>query len=165
MAAHPLTPNTQHLSPRIVLAVGAIVADGDSILLIQRGHAPSAGRWSIPGGRVELGETLPEALRREIQEECGLDVTIGDVAIILDRITRDSDGSVRSHYLILDFWATPASGPSPSVVRASSDAADAGWFTLDQIRQLPTTPNLLDYLREAVRRRDAGIPGCLVVGD
>jgi ADP-ribose pyrophosphatase YjhB (NUDIX family) len=157
-------PSTQHLEPRIVLAVGAIVADGDRLLLIQRGHAPSAGLWSIPGGRVELGETLPQALRREIQEECGLDVMVGDVAIILDRISRDAAGNVRSHYLILDFWASPT-GPLPSTVHASSDAADAGWFTLDQIRDLPTTNKLHDYLCEAARRRAAGIPGCLVVGD
>jgi 8-oxo-dGTP diphosphatase len=159
------TPSTQHPAPSIVVAVGAIVVDGERILLIQRGHPPAEGRWSIPGGRVEVGETLPQALRREIQEECGLDVAVGDVAIILDRITRDANGSVRSHYLILDFWATPVAGPVPTIVHASSDAADAGWFTLDEIRQLATTTNLVAYLAEAHKRRAAGLPGCLVVGD
>ena len=157
-------PGTQHPAPCIVVAVGAIVTDGERVLLIQRGHPPGQGLWSIPGGRVELGETLHAALRREIQEECGLDVDVGDVAIMLDRVTRDSDGSVRSHYLILDFWSTPVGSPIPDV-RASSDASDAGWYTLDQIRQLPTTNKLADYLEEALRRRAARIPGCLVVGD
>jgi ADP-ribose pyrophosphatase YjhB (NUDIX family) len=152
-------------APRIVVAVGAIVVDGEGILLIQRGHPPAEGRWSIPGGRVETGETLPQAVRREIQEECGLDVAVGDIAIVLDRISRDPIGRVQSHYLILDFWATPATGRAPPIVRASSDAADAGWFTLDEARQLATTTNLVDYLEEALRRRAAGIPGCLVVGD
>ncbi len=165
MSSQPLTPSTQNPEPRIVVAVGAIVADGERILLIQRGHAPSKGLWSIPGGRVELGETLPQALRREIQEECGLDVAVGDLAIVLDRVTRDAAGNVRSHYLILDFWATPTSGHASPVVTASSDAADVGWFTLPEVRQLPTTNNLIDYLTEAVHRRNAGIPGCLVVGD
>jgi 8-oxo-dGTP diphosphatase len=149
----------------IVVAVGAIVTDDERILLIERGHPPSQGSWSIPGGRVELGETLPAALRREILEECGLDVDIGDLAIALTRITRDPEGSVRSHYLIFDFWATPASGEDGPVIHASSDASDAGWFTLDQMRELPTTPNLIDYLAEALRRRRERVPGCLVVGD
>jgi ADP-ribose pyrophosphatase YjhB (NUDIX family) len=158
------TPNTQHPTPRIVVAVGAIVTQGEHILLIQRGHPPGDGLWSIPGGRVELGETLAEAVRREIHEECGLDVVVGDVAIVLDRIGRGSDGAVRSHYLILDFWATPAN-PLVAPIQASSDARAAGWFTLPELGQLQTTTNLAAYLEEALRRRAAGIPGCLVVGD
>jgi ADP-ribose pyrophosphatase YjhB (NUDIX family) len=154
-----------HSAPSIVVAVGAIVVDGERILLIQRGHPPAEGRWSIPGGRVEPGETLPHAVRREIQEECGLNVAVGDIAIVLDRISRDPNGQAQSHYLILDFWVTPATGHAPPIIRASSDAADAGWFTLDEARQLATTTNLVDYLEEALRRRAAGIPGCLVVGD
>jgi len=153
------------LAPSIIVAVGAIVVDGERVLLIQRGHPPAEGRWSIPGGRVEPGETLPQAVRREIQEECGLDVAVGDVAIILDRISHDPNRGVRSHYLILDFWATPTSGHASPIVRASSDAADAGWFSLDEARQLATTTNLVDYLAEALRRHAAGLPGCLVVGD
>lgn len=117
------------------------------------------GAWSIPGGRVEFDETLPQAVCRELLEECALEVTVGDVAIILDRITRGSDGSIISHYLIVDFWASAAHDQ----VRACSDARDVGWFTLDQIRQLPTTTNLAWYLEEALRRRNTG--GCLVVSD
>jgi ADP-ribose pyrophosphatase YjhB (NUDIX family) len=152
------------VTPRIVVAVGALVVDGDRVLLIQRGHPPGEGLWSIPGGRVEVGETLPEALRREIQEECGIEIAVGDPAIMLDRITRDAQGNVRSHYLILDFWATPVVSPTPPVC-PSDDARDAGWFTLDQIRQLPTTNKLADYIAEALRRQVERVPGCLVVGD
>ena len=151
--------------PTIVVAVGALVTNAEKILLVQRGHPPSQGSWSIPGGRVELGETLPQALRREILEECGLQVAVGDLAIALTRITRNADGSVRSHYVIFDFWAAPASGQVPAVLVASSDASDIGWFTLDQTRQLATTSNLVDYLAESLRRRKERIPGCLVVGD
>jgi ADP-ribose pyrophosphatase YjhB (NUDIX family) len=104
-------------------------------------------------------------LRREIQEECGLNVAVGELAIVLDRISRDSDGSILSHYLILDFWATPTDGAARPMIRASSDAADAGWFTLDEMGGLSTTTNLAAYLAEALRRRTAAIPGCLVVGD
>lgn len=146
---------------RIVVGVGAIITRGDRVLLARRGHPPAEGAWSIPGGRVEIGEILTEALRREIQEECCLDVTVGDVAILLDRITRQTDGTLVSHYLIIDFWATATSEDA----RASSDASAIGWFTLDEVRQLPTTTNLAGYLEEALRRRAAGTPGCLIVND
>jgi ADP-ribose pyrophosphatase YjhB (NUDIX family) len=144
----------------ITVAVGAIIADGDRFLLIRRGHAPSAGLWSIPGGRVEVGETLPDALRREIREECGVDVEVGDVAILLDRISLLPDGTARSHYLILDFWAARLSGEPV----AGTDAAEVGWFTLDQMRQLPTTNRLPAYIEAALRRRAAG-QGPIVVAD
>src|SRR5262249_10573573 len=87
------------MAASITVAVGAIVTDGEHILLIRRGHNPGKGYWSIPGGRVETGETLPAAVRREIREECSLDVAVGDVAILLDRVTRGDDGAVLSHYL------------------------------------------------------------------
>lgn len=144
----------------IVVAAGAIVTDGDRFLLIRRGHAPSAGSWSVPGGRVELGETLPLALQREIREECCLEIEVGDVAILLDRVSRQPDGSVGSHYLIIDFWATLLSGEPV----AGTDAAEIGWFTLDQMRQLPTTNQLAEYIQEAARRH-AACQGPLVVAD
>src|SRR5579883_3019685 len=136
----------------IVVGVGAIIVEGERILLVRRGHAPSLGAWSIPGGRVELGETLQQAVRREIMEECGLEITVGDVAILLDRVNRGPANSVSSHYLIVDFWATLASGEA----RAASDASEVGWYTLDEIRLLSTTPHLATYLAEALRRRQAG---------
>src|SRR5262249_35068092 len=97
----------------------------------------------------------------EIREECSLDVAVGDVAILLDRVTRGDDGAVLSHYLIIDFWAT-ASGRA---LQAATDADDVGWVTLGQIRQLQTTTKLADYLEEALRRRREAVPGCLVVSD
>lgn len=154
-------PTSSPSPERIVVGVGAIITRGDRVLLARRGHPPAEGAWSIPGGRVEIGETLPAALRREIQEECCLEVTVGDVAILLDRISRRPDGTLASHYLIVDFWTTAASDHA----RAASDATAVGWFTLDEIRQLPTTTNLANYLDQALRRRAAGAPGCLIVNE
>lgn len=156
-------PDPQPPPPRISVAIGAIVVDGDQILLVQRGHPPQTGRWTIPGGRVEVGESLAAAVRREMREECGIEVEAEAPAIMLDRIIRDADGALLAHYLIIDFWATPIGDPHP-VVTAASDALAAGWFTMEEIRALPTTTNLLDYLEEAFRRRQAG-GECLVVHD
>ena len=149
------------MSNGIVVGVGGIVTDGERILLARRGHAPSQGAWSIPGGRVELGESLPEAVRREIQEECCLDVGVGDVAIVLDRITRSPEGGVVSQYLIIDFWVTVVGGEA----QAASDASEIGWFTIDEVRTLSTTPKLLYYLETVMKRRSTQTPGCLVVSD
>lgn len=149
------------MSNGIVVGVGAIIVDGERILLIRRGHAPSLGAWSLPGGRVELGETLHQALCREIFEECGLEIAVGDAAILLDRVSRGPDNAVASHYLIVDFWATPTGGEA----QAASDASDFGWYTLNEMHQLSTTPHLRAYLEEVLRRRAMGAASCLVVGD
>lgn len=144
----------------ITVAVGAIVVNGDRFLLVRRGHPPGQGLWSIPGGRVEFGETLPEALQREIFEECSMEIAVGGAAILLDRVTRAPDGSPRTHYLIIDFWATVLQG-DPA---AGTDAAAIGWFTLDEIRELTTTNQLAGYIDAALQRRTSG-EGPLVVSD
>ena len=79
--------------PRV--GVGAVVLDGPRVLLVRRGKPPLAGKWSLPGGLVELGETTREAVRREIAEECGLQITVGDVAGVLDRVIREAEGRIR----------------------------------------------------------------------
>ena len=150
----------------IVVAVGAIVTRGEQVLLIQRGQPPGQGSWSIPGGRVELGETLEAALRREMREECNLEVKVGELAIVLNRIERGAHDDPASHYLILDFWVRPVDPASlEQPIRATSDAAAAGWFTLEELRRLPTTARLADYLDEVFRRRAIGLASCLVVAD
>jgi 8-oxo-dGTP diphosphatase len=76
--------------PRV--GVGAVVLDASRVLLVRRGKPPLAGKWSLPGGLLELGETTAEAARREVAEECGLTVRVGEVAGILDRVVRDAEG-------------------------------------------------------------------------
>ncbi|GIH27314.1 hypothetical protein Aph01nite_56240 [Acrocarpospora phusangensis] len=113
--------------------VGALILDADGrLLLVKRGRPPGEGLWSLPGGRVEAGESDPEALVREIREETGLDVTPGELA-----------GSVsRPPYEIYDYYATPAGG----LLRAGDDAADVRWVPLDELGRLPLTEGLLDFL-------------------
>lgn len=123
---------------RRILAVGAIVRDdAGRFLLVQRAHEPQIGLWTIPGGKVEAGETLAQAVIREIAEETGIVVEVGEPAWVID--IPDGRGAV---YEVHDFVATPLT----TQVRAGDDAADAGWFDRAQMSSLALTPELLDYL-------------------
>jgi 8-oxo-dGTP diphosphatase len=124
-------PQTQG-SP--IVCAGAVVRDSDGrLLLVQRGHAPSAGLWSVPGGRVEAGETPEQAAVREVREETGLHVAIGRLL-----------GSVRiGDYLVHDFAAEVIGG----ALAAGDDASDVRWCSFDEAGLLPLTPGLLDELR------------------
>jgi ADP-ribose pyrophosphatase YjhB (NUDIX family) len=129
---------------RRVDCVGGIVLDGDGrLLLVLRGRAPSAGTWSIPGGRVEAGESDPEATAREVLEETGVRVEVGPLAGEVER-----DGLSGDVYVIRDYLCRPVSGIDTSPVRAGDDAADAAWFTPEEMRALETAPGLVAALVE-----------------
>jgi 8-oxo-dGTP diphosphatase len=133
------------------VGVGAVVLDGDRVLLVQRGGATLAGKWSLPGGLVELGETTREAVRREVAEECGLDIELVDVCGVLDRIVRDSDGRVRYHWVLVDYLAVARGG----TLCAGDDAADARWVPLDEVERYDTTDGLMAMIRRALALRHA----------
>ncbi len=130
--------------PRV--GVGAVVLDGDRVLLVRRGRPPAFGKWSLPGGLVELGETTQEAARREVLEECGLDVRIGAVAGVLDRVVSDPDGRVRYHWVLVDYLAYPESAH----VVAGSDAAEAQWVRVADVHRYDTTDGLIEMIDRAV---------------
>lgn len=113
--------DTRSYPSRPFVGVGAIVVDSGKVLLVKRKHEPLAGEWSIPGGAVEVGETLEGCVAREILEETGLDVTVGPVVEVLDRITRDADGRVRYHYVLVDYLCRVAGG----MLQPASDVLDA----------------------------------------
>jgi 8-oxo-dGTP diphosphatase len=130
-------------SPRV--GVGAVILHEDKVLLVRRGKSPSFGKWTLPGGLVELGETTTEAIAREIVEECGIKIRIVDVAGVITRVVRDDDDRIRYHYVLVDYLAYP---DSMDVV-AGSDAAEAQWFEIERLTELDTTPGLLDMIRRA----------------
>ena len=107
------------------MAVGAVIWRGpEQLLLVRRGRPPRKGEWSIPGGRVEMGETLHDALVREVAEETGLFVQLAGFIDVVDFIERDMSGTVTAHYVLIDFSARWQAGEAC----AGSDAAECGWF-------------------------------------
>lgn len=104
-----------------VVAVGVVVVRDGQVLIIKRGAEPAYGKWSIPGGIVELGETVREAARREVAEECGIDVEIGQVVDVIDRVLLDTEDRIQYHYVIIDFlgkWRSGELHPASDVLEA-----------------------------------------------
>ncbi|MCQ3997213.1 NUDIX domain-containing protein [Aeromicrobium sp. 636] len=129
------------MSESTVLAAGAVIVDpAGRLLLVRRGHDPGRGLWSVPGGKVEPGETLAEATAREVLEETGLDVTVGRELWVARVPTGDG-----REYEIHDFVARVVGG----TLRAADDADDAAWFEPGQLERLPLVDTLLDHLRRA----------------
>lgn len=122
--------------PRI--AVGAVIVRDDELLMVKRGNDPGKGLWSLPGGRVESGEYLADALRREVAEETGLDVTVGDLVGIFE-VVGDP------HYVVLDFFARAEK--EAHAVAAASDVDDVRWVPLDRVAELDCTPRFVETLR------------------
>lgn len=135
-------PNTEYPDlPRV--AVGAVVIHCDRILLVKRGKAPAQGEWAIPGGSVELGETLQAAAEREIYEETGITIQARKVIYTFDSIVMDGDRT-RFHYVILDFEASYVAGEP----LAGDDVVEAGWFVPGQLETLGVNSRTLHLLTE-----------------
>lgn len=118
---------------RPLAGVGAVVWDGARVLLEQRGKPPAQGAWSLPGGMIELGETAAQAVAREVREECGIEVEVGEVLGVFDPIFRDPDGRIRYHYVVVDFLVYYRGGE----LRASDDAADVRWVAPADLADYP----------------------------
>ena len=141
-------------APRV--GVGAVVLDGDRVLLARRGQAPSAGKWSIPGGLVDLGERLEEAAVREVQEETGLRVRLLGLCGVIDRVVREQD-AVRYHWVIIDYVAESVGG----LLEAGTDAAEVRWVAVGDLGQYDCTEGLADMILRAlaIQRAMSSQPG------
>ena len=133
-----------------VVGVGAVVLDGDRVLLVKRGHEPLKGEWSLPGGAVELGETLETAAAREVREETGVNVDVGPIVEVVDRLRHDPDGRVQYHYVLVDFLCHP-SGTTQAA--AGSDADAAVWATLGELEALGVAKAAVRVIEHAIVRR------------
>jgi 8-oxo-dGTP diphosphatase len=158
-AVTPALPREYPDAPRA--GVGAVVLDGERVLLVRRGRPPAQGKWSIPGGLIHLGERIESAVVREVEEESGLRVRLLGLCGVIDRITwaerREGDRAemVRYHYVIIDYVAVPVGG----TLQAGSDAAEACWVPIAELDRYETTDGLAPMIHRAVRLHRAGSQG------
>jgi 8-oxo-dGTP diphosphatase len=130
---------------RPIVGVGAVVIDGDRVLLVRRGHEPLKGEWSLPGGAVELGETLETAVAREVREETGVEIEVGPLVGVFDRLRRDDDGRVRYHYVLVDFVCRAIGG----TLLCASDADEAAWVDRAELAAYGVAPATIDVIATA----------------
>jgi len=131
---------------RPIVGVGGVVLIDGRVLLIKRRFEPLAGRWSLPGGTLEVGETLAEGLARELKEETGLDVDVGPVVDVFDRITRDPDGRTRFHYVLVDYLCHPRGGEPV----AGSDVSEVALVEIDDLARYELTPKTIEVITRAL---------------
>jgi 8-oxo-dGTP diphosphatase len=115
-----------------LVGVGAVIVEDGRVLLVKRGHPPLAGEWSIPGGVLEIGETLREAAVREAREETCLTVEPAELLGVYDRVLRDDTGRTLYHYVLIDFLCRPIGGTA----QAADDADEVRWFTAAEASEL-----------------------------
>jgi 8-oxo-dGTP diphosphatase len=127
-----------------LVGVGAVVIRNGKILLIKRAFPPGQGKWSVPGGLVELGEKLSDACARETEEETGLKVDVLELINVFDMIERDDDGRIRYHYVLVEFLAKPTGGTE----KPSEEASDLRWVTHEESRSMDMTNTARKALSE-----------------
>lgn len=126
------------------VGVGAIVFNGASVLLVKRGNEPAKGQWAVPGGRIRLGESLQEALKREIKEETNIEIEVGALIYAFDVIQKDEAGKVGLHYVVLDYEAKYLRGE----IKAGDDAADVMWVDSETFKTLHINHRTKSLLQE-----------------
>ena len=130
-----MTDDRRQYPERPIVGVGAVIVDNGQVVLVRRRYEPLKGHWSLPGGMVEVGETLEAALGREMLEETGLVVHVGPVIEVFDRIMHDEDGRVRYHFVLVDYLCRPVSG----TLEAGSDVDAAMWADPEELGEYGLT--------------------------
>ena len=130
-----------------IVGVGAVVFNSDYLLLIKRGKPPLAGEWSIPGGKVEEGESIVEAVQREVKEECNIDIYVGDLIDLFEYIERDNENRVKYHYIIFDFKAIYRDGK----LNYQSDAAAARWVSIKKFKNYKMKNETIEMILKALK--------------
>lgn len=147
-----MASDSRQYPERPIVGVGAVIVRDGNVILIRRRYEPLKGHWSLPGGMVEVGEALAAALAREMVEETGLVVEVGPVIEVFDRITRDDQGRVRYHFVLIDYLCWPAGGE----LRAGSDVDAAVWADPRQLGEYGLTTKATSVIERGLAlARDA----------
>jgi ADP-ribose pyrophosphatase YjhB (NUDIX family) len=146
----------RHYPQQPLVGVGAVVFRGDEVLLVRRGQEPALGSWSLPGGLVELGETLAAAITRELAEETGLTVTLLGIAAVAERIFPDPDGRIAYHYVLVDYLCDYLGGE----LTVGSDITAARFISRSELSGFDLPEFTADVIRRAwdQKRQGAGLP-------
>ncbi len=137
---------SQRLYPsRPIVGVGGVIVEGDRVVLIKRRFEPLAGRWSLPGGTLEVGEPLEVGVARELFEETGLVVRVGPVVEVFDRILRDEEGRVKYHFVLVDYLCLPVGG----TLEAGDDVSEAEWVPFDGLAPYDLTEKATSVILRA----------------
>lgn len=138
--------DSRRYPPRPILGVGAVVLDRGRVLAVERNREPLAGQWSLPGGVVEAGERLADAVRREVREETGLEVEPVRLVTVFEKIMPDPQGRTEYHYVIADYLCRLIGGQ----LQAASDVSQARWLEPSELESYPVTEGMLDVVRKAL---------------
>ena len=128
---------------RPILGVGALILDGNRVLLVERDKPPLVGCWSLPGGCVETGERLETAVAREVLEETGLAISVDSISTVFERIMPDQSGNCEYHYVLIDFYCSITGGE----LKPGDDSRSVAWFEIDSLENLTMT----DGTREVIQ--------------
>ena len=136
---------------RPIVGVGAVIVRDGRAVIVQRATEPLRGQWSIPGGAVELGETVRQAAAREAGEETGLEVEVGEVLEVFDSIYPDADGRTRYHYVLIDFLCRPVRGE----LKAGADAAQARWVEGRELADFKVSESAMRVIRKGLEHENS----------
>jgi len=141
----PVTVRRRYPDAPLVGVAAAVFNTRGEVLLVQRLRPPRAGTWGLPGGLLDVGETLAAGVCREVREECGVEIAIGGIAGVFEPITRDDAGKIEYHYIVIDYWACWVSGEP----RASDDAAAVCWVAVEKLAPYALLPDSLAVIQRA----------------
>lgn len=134
-----------------IVGVGAVIVAGGRALLVRRASEPLLGEWSVPGGMLELGETLRDGVRREVLEETGLVVEPGEVLDIFDSIFTDGEGRTQYHYVLIDYLCRPVSGEAT----AGTDVSEVRWVVENDLPAMKLRESIEQVARKGLSREDS----------
>jgi len=132
---------------RPIVGVGALILKSGKLLLVKRGAKPGQGRWSIPGGLVELGEQVRDAIVREVKEECGLDIKAERLMDVFDSITRDEKGSIQYQFVVVNFLARIEGG----ILKNGDDVLEAKWVPINEVEKYNLTNSFRAFFQKHLK--------------